>query len=201
MRHAYALLGLSFLIVFTGAFILFERAQAPTNESLSSDTTSSMQLSLTSSAFEPNGIIPGVHTCDGENTNPPLSIANVPTEAKSLVLVMDDPDIPAEVKAKMNIEIFNHWVVYDIAADTTEIVSGQDIGTLGVNSAGNNAYTGPCPPSEYEPYEHRYVFRLYAVNRMYDGESEPTLDVLEAWAKEHALESAELIGRYSRNGQ
>lgn len=202
MKNAYALLGLSFLIVLGAAYVLFERAEAPTTSDIPLPTnTDTMSLSLTSPAFENGGSIPSEYTCDGTNQNPPLSINNVPEGTKTLVLVMDDPDIPEAVKQSAGIEKFNHWAIYDLPADTTEIATGQNIGASAMNSAGQAAYTGPCPPTQYEPKEHRYVFRLYALPGPLNLIKTPTLDELEAAAKGSALEKAELVGRYSRIGQ
>lgn len=201
MRNAYALLGLAFLIVFGSAYLLFERAEAPSADQtnlLDNQNTETMSLSLTSSAFEDNGLIPSEFTCDGENINPPLLIEGVPDEAESLVLVMDDPDIPVEVKNSAGIEKFDHWAVYNLPADTKEIKPGVLIGNLGENSRGEAAYTGPCPPPQYEPAEHRYVFRLYALSGQLNFIKTPALDELEAAAKSSAVASAELTGRYSR---
>lgn len=201
MRNAYALLGLLFLIVFGGSHMLLQKtAQAPSfNEvSLVDSQENVMSLTLSSPAFADNGRIPSEYTCDGENIQPPLSIHGVPESTQSLVLVMDDSDIPAEVKEKMGIEKFNHWVVYNLPADTREFKQRDALGVLGRNTVGELAYTGPCPPTEYEPTEHRYVFRLYALPDMLNFSNSPTLAEVETAAQEIAIAHAELIGRYSR---
>ena len=112
MRNAYALLGLAFLIVFGGAYVIFERAHAPlvTEERLSADNRNAMSsLALTSSAFPHNGSIPSTFTCDGMNTPPPLEIAGVPEGTETLVLLVDDPDVPEEIKTARGIEKFDHF--------------------------------------------------------------------------------------------
>ena len=116
MRNAYALLGLAFLIVFGGACLVFERAEAPSF--LEDNETSIMSLTLTSSVFPNNGNIPSQYTCDGDNTNPPLTISSVPPGTQSLVLVMDDSDIPEAIKKERGVEKINHWVLYNVPADT-----------------------------------------------------------------------------------
>ena len=157
-----------------------------------------MTLTLTSPAFGDGETIPMQYTCDGDNTNPPLVIAGVPAEADSLVLLMDDPDIPTAVKEARGIEKFDHWVLYEIPATTTVIDSGAIVGRLGRNSAGTAAYTGPCPPPQYEPTEHRYFFRLYAIKgRLTLGDS-PTLDEVQSAVASAAIEQVELMGRYER---
>jgi Raf kinase inhibitor-like YbhB/YbcL family protein len=202
MRNAYALLGICFIIVFGGAYVLFHQAaEAPTTDALptaNQETEEQTMLTLTSSAFSHNDLIPSQYTCDGENMNPPLSISGVPEGTESLVLVMDDPDIPEEIKAARGIEKFNHWAVYNLPIDTKEIPSSAIVGAAGMNSRGESTYTGPCPPTEYEPTEHRYVFRLYALSGTLNFIKTPTLDEIEAAAEGMMLEKAELIGRYSR---
>ncbi|OGG77904.1 kinase inhibitor [Candidatus Kaiserbacteria bacterium RIFCSPLOWO2_01_FULL_52_12b] len=153
-------------------------------------------LSLSSSVFENNGRIPSKYTCDGDRTfSPPLSISNVPNGTKSLVLIVDDPDVPKQLRPD---GVFDHWVLYNIPADTTSVPEGGAAGTEGLNGAGNTGYTGPCPPSHYEPSEHRYVFKLYALS---DSLSLPAgatkAEVLSTLAP-HLIAETELIGRYSR---
>lgn len=201
VKNAYALLGICFIIVFGGAYILFHQAaEAPDADSpkIKQEIQKETMLTLTSSAFFHNDLIPSQYTCDGDNVNPPLTIAGVPQGTESLVLVMDDPDIPREVKEARGIEKFNHWAVYNLPSDTTEIGEGEAVGVSGDNSRGESAYTGPCPPPEYEPSEHRYVFRLYALSGQLNFIKTPTLDEVETAAKGVMIESAELIGRYSR---
>lgn len=157
-------------------------------------------FTLASSAFSNNGTIPANYTCDGvRKLSPPLSISGVPEGTKSLVLVMDDPDIPNVVRESRGIDTFDHWVLYDIPADTAEIPEDAAfLGVAGLNSAGTGGYTGPCPPPDYEPSEHRYIFTLYAL-------SAPTMlppgatkkEVLEALGP-LLIAKTELVGRYSR---
>ena len=86
-------------------------------------------MQLTSEAFSNNGKIPEKYTCDGENINPPLEILQVPEEAKSLVLIMEDPD-----SVKSTGKIWDHWVLFNIPTDTTEIEEDTEIGIKGINS-------------------------------------------------------------------
>lgn len=198
MRNAYALLGISFLIVFVGAYLLINKANAPGE--LNNNQNTDMSLSLTSSAFIDGEEIPAKYTCDGEGVNPPLTINNVPSEAKSLVLVMDDPDIPQAVKDSRGIEKFNHWTIYNLSPDTKEITAGIEGGAFatGLNSADDTSYRGPCPPEDLEPTRHRYIFRLYALPNELNFFKTPTLDEIEAAAKGTAIEKATLIGTYNR---
>src|SRR3989344_4307987 len=123
-----------------------------------------MRMELTSPVFENDGTIPAKYTCDGDRVlSPPLLISDVPESAAALALIMDDSDVP---KACLPDGVFDHWVLFNIPIDTAEIPEGESVGTAGVNSAGVAAYAGPCPPPEYEPSEHRYVFRLYALDEL-----------------------------------
>ncbi|MDP2655180.1 MAG: YbhB/YbcL family Raf kinase inhibitor-like protein [bacterium] len=154
-------------------------------------------LTLTSSAFENNGMIPAKYTCDGDRTiSPPLEISGVSEVTKALVLIMDDPDVPKVLHAD---GVFDHWVVFNIPADTKMIPEGGPVpGVAGANGRGNLAYTGPCPPPEYEPSEHRYIFKLYALIAPLDlpagAKKEQVLDALAPLL----IAETELVGRYSR---
>lgn len=201
MRNAYALLGFSFLLVFVGAYLLVKRAQAPTTEDSLSSAQSTSDMELSSSAFNNNESIPVQFTCDGENISPPLSISDAPLGTASFVLVMDDPDIPQQIKDSRGIEKFNHWSVYGLPADTTAIKEGTTDLKMGLNGRGEAAYTGPCPPADMEPLEHRYIFRVYALPQALDFAETPTLDELEQAAQAISLGTATLIGRYSRQGE
>ncbi len=156
-----------------------------------------MTFSLTSPAFENNGKIPAKYTCDGDRTiNPPLTFSGVPEGAKSLALIMDDPDVP---KALHPEGVFDHWVAFNIPPGTNGIPEGGPVpGIAGANGAGVGAYTGPCPPPQYEPREHRYVFALYALGAPLTLPAGATKrEVLEALAP-LLLAETKLIGRYSR---
>lgn len=160
-------------------------------------------FSLTSPSFPNNGMIPAKYTCDGDGAlSPPLAVSGVPAAAKSLALIMDDPDIPEVVRKARGISAFVHWVLFNIPADqqTFRMEEGQvpEGAVPGVNSAGRNAYTGPCPPSEYEPSEHRYIFKLYALMEpLALPEGATKEEVMDALAPLVVAE-AELVGRYSR---
>ncbi len=153
-------------------------------------------MKLESSAFKNNESIPSKYTCDATSPpNPPLAISNVPAGIKSLALTMDDPDVP---KALRPDGVFDHWVLFNISPDIVTIPEGAKIGTGGNNSTGKPGYVGPCPPSQYEPSEHRYFFRIYALDtelNLKEGASKS--EVLTAM-NGHILAQAELVGRYRR---
>lgn len=161
-------------------------------------------FSITSPSFPSNGMIPAKYACDGDGAlSPPLAVSGVPAAAKSLALIMDDPDIPEVVRKARGISSFVHWVLFNIPANqqTLRVEEGQvpEGAVQGANSAGGNAYTGPCPPREYEPSEHRYFFKLYALMEpLALPEGATKEEVMDALAPLVVAE-AELVGRYSRN--
>lgn len=149
------------------------------------------KLNLTSRAFPHNGMIPPEYTCDGADGNPPLSIRNIPANAGSLALIVDDPDAPMGT--------WVHWVVWNIGVNTTEIPANSvpREAHQGTNDFGKQGYGGPCPPSG----THRYFFKLYALDASPALNTGATKKRLEEAMKGHVLEKAELIGLYRRAGQ
>jgi len=145
-------------------------------------------LKISSTAFTPNGSIPSKYTCDGADVNPPLAIENVPTEAKALVLIVDDPDAP--------VGTWVHWVMWNINPSTKEIKENsvpQDA-VQGMTDFRKQKYGGPCPPSG----THRYFFKLYAIDSTLPLRPNSTKPVVEGAMKGHILAKAELIGLYAR---
>ena len=144
-------------------------------------------MKLTSSAFEHNQKMPHDYTCDGANINPPLSISDVPENAESLVLIMDDPDAPNGT--------FVHWLVANISPDIQNIEEKQEPkGVPGLNSNQMPGYYGPCPPDG----EHRYVFKIYALDRQLDVKNGVIKEEVEEAMEGHIIEQAELIGLYKK---
>jgi len=215
MKKAYSLLGVLIAIVFIGAYIAVQRAEAPTpadlespitnnvtNEAASRVSPESMALLLTSPAFGDGAFIPSKYTCDGENINPELNISGVPEGTVSLVLLMDDPDIPNEIKESRGITKFDHWTIFNMGPVTTQVTENSvPVGVVGKNGGGNSTYTGPCPPPQYEPKVHRYFFKLYALNTMLNLTEEATQDEIVSAMKNHIMEETALIGRYERTGE
>lgn len=146
---------------------------------------------LTSPSFEDGGMIPRKFTCDGGDINPELQIQNVPPGAKSLALIMHDPDAPIEGG-------FTHWVVWDIdpAAPLIKEESIPPGAIEGMNGAGRVGYMGPCPPPGHGV--HHYQFRLYALAEPLELPETTTAVQLEAALEKHLLETTELVGLYSR---
>lgn len=153
-------------------------------------------FSLTSPAFSEGEPVPEEYTCEGRNISPPLTVSDAPKEAKSLAVIVEDPDIPEAVQEKIGIEIFDHWVAYNIPPSTQEMDSGSTIGTQGMNSAESIGYTGPCPPAEHNPTKHRYVFSVYALDTTLDLPEGVGKDKLKQAMQGHVLETAQLTGWY-----
>jgi Raf kinase inhibitor-like YbhB/YbcL family protein len=144
-------------------------------------------MEITSIAFSPNSKIPEEYTCLGANINPELAFIDVPLHAKSLALIMDDPDAPNGT--------FTHWIVYNIPPDVKIIPENTaPPGVQGKNGAGENKYMGPCPPKG----EHRYYFKLYALDLMLPADSISTKEELQSAMSGHILEDAELMGTFSK---
>jgi Raf kinase inhibitor-like YbhB/YbcL family protein len=145
------------------------------------------KMKITSSAFQQGGNIPSKFSCDGANANPPLQISDVPPEAKSLVLIVDDPDAPSG--------LFTHWAVWNISPQTSTIAEGSTPkGVQGTNDFGRSGYGGPCPPSG----THRYYFKVFALDRELDLPFGAKRGQLDAGMKGHVIAQGELMGRYSR---
>ena len=113
-------------------------------------------MQLASKAFEHEARIPRKYTCQGADVSPELTITGVPEGARSLALIVEDPDAPGRT--------FDHWIVYDIPPDIASLGEGAASGTAGRNDFGDNAYGGPCPPSG----THRYYFKLSALDTRLD---------------------------------
>ncbi|MBB5402913.1 MULTISPECIES: YbhB/YbcL family Raf kinase inhibitor-like protein [Paraburkholderia] len=156
-----------------------------------------MTLTLTSQAFRQSGEIPVQHTCEGANVSPPLAWSGVPANAKSLALIVDDPDAPDPAAPRMT---WVHWVLYNIPPTATGLPDGADAqplpgGTLeGTNDFKRAGYGGPCPPVG----RHRYFHKLYALDTVLPDLKSPSKAALEKAMHGHVLTQAELIGTYQK---
>ena len=154
-----------------------------------------MSLSIHSTVFEPLGEIPALYTCDAEDISPALYWEGVPKGARSLALIVDDPDAPDPAAPKM---IWVQWVLYNLppsAAGLAEAVPDADLpaGTRqGLSDWKRTGYGGPCPPIG----RHRYFFKLYALDSLLPDLNEPTKAELESAMAGHVLAQAELMGTY-----
>ena len=150
-------------------------------------------LGIQSPAFQANGQIPSKYTCDGVGVNPALTFTGVPAKAQTLVLIMDDPDVP---KNLMPSGVFDHWLIWNLPATSKGFAEAAAEAKTGLNGMGQQGYMGPCPPDR----EHRYFFKLYALDTNLTAKITNKAE-LEAAMKGHILEQAELVGRYARTGK
>jgi Raf kinase inhibitor-like YbhB/YbcL family protein len=144
------------------------------------------ELKVKSPAFESKKPIPKKYTCDGNDVNPPITIEGTPKEAKTIALIVDDPDAPSGT--------FDHWVVWNIPASTSKIEENSIPGKEGLNGARQIGYMGPCPPGG----THRYFFKVYALDAELSlGLNSKKKDVEKAMER-HIIAKGELMGLYSR---
>jgi len=144
-------------------------------------------MNISSSAFTDGGPIPAKYTCDGANVSPPLAFAGVPAGAKSITLIVDDPDAPGGT--------FDHWIVWNIPPGTKSLAEGQSPpGVSAPNGFGKSGYGGPCPPRG----EHRYEFKLYALDTTLDLPQTASKADVENAMSGHTIARAEMMGRYER---
>ncbi len=150
-----------------------------------------MEFKLTSPAFNHGSQIPSKYTCDGDDISPHLVIHGIPSRAKSLALVMDDPDAPGGT--------FVHWVLWDIPPETKEIREhAVPFGAVeGTTSWGDSGYGGPRPPSG----SHRYFFRLFALDARLHLPATAGREELEAAMAGHIVATTELMGTYARTNE
>lgn len=153
-----------------------------------------MTFNLSVKQFKYGEKIPREYTCDGKDVSPTVSWAEVPASAKSLVLIMDDPDAPRGT--------FTHWVIYNISPQTAEIPENvPKTETLengwyqGKNDFGKIGYGGPCPPGRSS---HRYVFTLYAVVKEVDLKPAMSKGELLAEIKDGVIKQVTYMGKYGR---
>ena len=146
------------------------------------------------SVFNNGETVPKKYTCDGDDISPEILISEIPSTAKSLTLIVDDPDAP--------VGIFTHWVLYNLPADTKKIaenIPAVDVlpsGAMhGITDFKTVGYGGPCPPNG----EHRYFFKLYALDTVLDLPAKATKKQVEQAIKGHIIEEAQLIGLYCRS--
>ncbi len=157
-----------------------------------------MAMTIKSPAFLHNHIIPARHTCDGQDVSPPLEWSGVPSNAKSLALIVDDPDAPDPAAPEMT---FVHWILYNIPPYVAHLPEGAAPAALpvgavqGINDWRDKSYGGPCPPIG----KHRYYFKLYALDVLLPHLKYATKQNLEAAMHGHVLSHSELIGLYQRS--
>ncbi len=150
------------------------------------NTTTPMNIS--SPAFADNQAIPKQYTCDGDGINPPLQFSSVPSEAKSLALLVEDPDAPTGT--------WIHWLMWNIPPTVSQIAENSvpEKAVQGQESSGQNVYGAPCPPSGI----HHYIFTLFALDSELNLPSYSTAENLQAAMQGHIIEQAQIVGVYGR---
>ena len=158
-----------------------------------------MSLTLESAAFAANGPIPAKHTCEGDDRSPPLAWRGAPAGAKSLALIVDDPDAPDPAAPRMT---WVHWVLYNLPPSAPGLAEAIEASALpagtreGVNDWGRTGYGGPCPPIG----RHRYFHKLYALDVVLPDLGRPRKAALEKAMHGHVLAEAVLVGTYQKRG-
>lgn len=150
------------------------------------ETLLDIEIKISSPAFQEGGNIPEKYTCDGENINPPIKMENLPDGTESVALIVEDPDAPNGT--------FDHWVVWNIRPVEDEIREHVTPGVEGKNSFNQHHYGGPCPPDG----EHRYFFKLFALNKMLDLDVNSGKQELLKAMEGNVLATGELMGRYKK---
>lgn len=145
-------------------------------------------MKITSSAFQEGGTIPEKFSKNGQNVGPALRIEGAPADAKSLLLIVDDPDAP--------VGLFTHWLVWNIDPKTTEIGEGSapSGAVQGKNDFGEIGYGGPQPPSG----THRYFFKIFALDKTVDLKPGAKRKEVDAALKGHVIAQGQLMGKYSK---
>lgn len=146
-----------------------------------------MELSIPN--FTAGTTLPAQYTGDGVGVSPALNWKDVPKTAKSLVLICEDPDAPSGM--------WTHWIVYNLPVGVTGLEEGVKAlptgAEFGLNTIKEANYCPPSPPSG----EHRYYFRLYALDTILDLKK-PTRDDIMKAIKVHAVGAASLLTKYQK---
>lgn len=179
MTRSHASLAVLALLACAGG----QKAQAP------------VSISLTSTAFAADGSIPSKYTCEGPDASPPLAWTGIPANARSLALVVDDPDAPDPAAPRV---VWVHWIAYDLPPGSTGLAENAGRtgtgGRDGLNDWQATGWRGPCPPKG----RHRYFFKLFALDTVLGDLHQPTRARLEQAMEGHILARGELIGTYQQ---
>lgn len=177
------------LILVILSFVFFVNKGKDSNKKNTTSTSSGIvAMKITSSAFANEALIPAKYTCDGQDVNPPLTFSEIPKDAKSLALVVEDPDAPSGT--------WTHWIVWNINPETSKIEEGKlpEGAVEGTNDFQSVGYGGPCPPGA----EHRYMFNLFALDSQLNLPTTTKREELLSEIAKHKLSETELIGVYKR---
>jgi Raf kinase inhibitor-like YbhB/YbcL family protein len=174
--------------IFLAIVLLFSLKRPTIIKKRAAKPVQQTPMTIASPSFEDNSLIPSKYACDGANINPPLMFGSIPPKAKSIALVMTDPDAPGGT--------FTHWIIYNMPTTTTKIdensvpADSQEA----QNSFGKKEYGGPCPPSG----THHYIFTLYALDSIISIPDEADVSDIEKVIQSNSLEQAILTGLYAK---
>lgn len=177
---------------FCGILILFAAGNSWAAGEKQGDPA--MNFELASTAFRAGDYIPRKHTGEGADLSPELHWVNPPAGTLSFALICDDPDAP--------VGTWVHWVIFNIPATASGLPEGvpndkelKDKSLQGINDFRKIGYGGPMPP---RGSDHRYFFKLYALDIPLSLKAGATkADLLKAMDK-HIVGQVELMGRYRR---
>jgi hypothetical protein len=190
LRKHFIVIGIALILALVGAVLIYYKNK-PSQTVEPAQTNAPIIITpmiITSDAFQNNGVIPAKYTCDGLNINPPLRFSDIPSHAKSLVLIVDDPDAISGD--------WSHWILWNILP-TTESIHENSVPPTAIQGAtdfGANKYGGPCPPTG----SHHYKFKLYALDAMLNLPKDTTKSRLLNAIQGHIITDAILTGVYNR---
>lgn len=178
-------LTLILLIIAGGAYYFYGRSGS--SYGLNKNVLVKGRINISSQEFLNGAVIPIKYTCDWQNISPTLSIDRVPGDAKSLVLIMDDPGAKP---------VFTHWMVFNIDPGTSDILEATipPGATVGTNDFGEPKYAGPCPPTGV----HKYYFRIYALDNVLTLDETAGRADLDKAMNGHIIAKGEFYGEYEK---
>ncbi len=182
-RSQTAVWTIAMVLFFTLGCLSLTQCQAQSPE-----VKKQSMIKITSPAFHQEEMIPPQYTCVGKDINPPLHIEDVPASAKSLALIVDDPDAP--------MGIWYHWLVWNIDPKTKEIPENSvpPHGVQGKNDFGKTKYGGPCPPFG----THRYYYRVFALDTQLHLPPGADKEAVKRALAGHVIDEGELMGKFSK---
>lgn len=146
------------------------------------------EMKVTSPAFTDGDFIPPRYTCDGDNVNPPLDIADIPEDTKCLAII---------VKGRRDgKDAWAHWLAWNVPP-LNHIKENSVMECEGLNYFSGKHYEGPCPVEGI----HHYDFKIYALDTLLELPSNTILPELERAISEHIIGFGVLTGMYQRHQQ
>ena len=194
MKFCKPVLILVIILILSAVIFYYYQRSAYTQDPAAfwANKLNNYSMTITSPAFLAGAAIPKKYSCQGQGVNPPLIFSGTPKGAKSLALIVDDPDVPINLLPS---GLFVHWIVYNMPPGTSEIAENSiPPGQLGLNGAGKPVFTPPCPPDR----QHRYFFKLFALDSLLSLSQPPTEGSLAAAMAGHIIGQAELMGTYDQ---